>query len=66
MRVITENPALLKTNAIYDLSEVYSGTPICLKLNETDSEVFKEFEKFLEKEWKMKFKTHQQLLPLRA
>lgn len=66
MQLITENPELLKKNAIYDLSEVYSGTPICLKLNETDSEVFKEFEKFLEKEWKVKFKTHQQLLRLEA
>jgi hypothetical protein len=28
----------------------YAGKPLCLKLNETDSTVFKEFEKFLEKE----------------
>lgn len=66
MRIITENQALLKRNAIYDLSGVYSGALLCLKLNKTDSEVFKEFEKFLEKEWKVKFKAYQQLLPVRA
>ncbi len=46
----TKNPELLRTNAVYDLSWAYSSKPLCLKLNETESQVFKEFEKFLEKE----------------
>jgi len=48
MESAKENPELLRRNAIYDLSWAYSGKPLCLKLNETDSQVFKEFENFLE------------------
>jgi len=47
-QIVTENPELSKRIAIYDLSWAYAGKPVCLKLNETDSTVFKEFEKFLE------------------
>jgi len=32
------------------------GKPLCLKWNETDSKVFKEFEKFLEEKWGVKFR----------
>lgn len=46
-----ENPELSKRTAIYDLSWVYEGKLICLKLNETDSIVFREFERFLEERW---------------
>jgi len=38
---------ILKKTAIYDLSEIYKGKSICLKINKTDSQVFKEFEEFL-------------------
>jgi len=48
MQMVKENPKLLRRTAIYDLSWAYSGKPLCLKLNETASTVFKEFEKFLE------------------
>ena len=50
MQTVKEDPELSRRTAIYDLSWVYTGKPLCLKLNETDSIVFKEFEKFLEKE----------------
>jgi len=46
--IVTENPELSRRIAIYDLSWAYAGKPVCLKLNETDSTVFKEFERFLE------------------
>ncbi len=45
---VKEDPELLRRTAVYDLSRAYSGKPLCLKLNETDSRVFKEFENFLE------------------
>ena len=48
MQTILNNPELSKRTAIYDLSLAYYGKPICRKLNETDSQVFQEFEKFLE------------------
>ncbi len=51
MRMVTENPELSKRTAIYDLSRAYSGKPLCLKLNETDSIVFREFERFLKEMW---------------
>jgi hypothetical protein len=50
MQMVKENPELSRRTAIYDLSSAYAGKPLCFKLNETDSTVFKEFEKFLEKE----------------
>jgi hypothetical protein len=64
---IAKKPKLLKKNAIYDLSQAYlGGEPVCLKLNETDSVVFQEFESFLEKERKLKLKQLQSRLILRA
>jgi len=50
MQIVRENPELSKRTAIYDLSLAYAGKPLCSTLNETDSIVFKEFEKFLKKE----------------
>jgi len=50
MQMVSENPELSRRTAIYDLSLAYAGKPLCLKLNETDSTVFKEFEKFLQEE----------------
>jgi len=47
MESVKEDSELLRRNAVYDLSWAYSGKPVCLKLNETDSMVFKEFENFL-------------------
>jgi len=55
-QMVTENPQLSKMTAIYDLSWVNEGKPICLKLNETDSVVFQEFERFLKDEWRVELK----------
>ena len=61
--MITENPELLKQNAIYDLSKTeINGT--CQKINETTSEVFIEFERFLEEKSGIKIKPAQ--LPLKV
>ena len=53
---LEENPELLERNAIYDLSEL-TTSGVCRRLNETSSEVFREFEKFLSREMKLKFKS---------
>jgi len=57
MRMVSENSELSKRIAIYDLSWAYAGKPVCLKLNETGSPVFQEFEKFLEKKCGVKVQT---------
>jgi len=44
---ILTSEEMLKSNAIYDISKVYQGENICLKINKTESRVFKEFEEFL-------------------
>jgi len=44
---IAKNPRLLKRIALFDLADAYVGKPICLKINETKSIVFREFERFL-------------------
>ena len=60
---VLNDAELCKKTAIYDLSCAYAGKPLCLKWNETDSEVFKEFEKFLEEKWGVKFRpTHSSRL----
>jgi len=60
---VTENPHLLKSTALYDLSEAYLGKQTCLKLNETRSVVFHEFERFLEKEYNINFVNRVPPLP---
>lgn len=57
MRIVAENSELSKRIAIYDLSLAYAGKPVCLKLNETDSPVFQEFERFLEKKCGVKLQS---------
>jgi hypothetical protein len=55
------NPELTKKTAIFDLSCVYTGEYICRSFNETESNVFKEFEQFLEEEWDIEFKSVNEL-----
>jgi hypothetical protein len=50
VRTICENPALSKSVALYDLSQVTKGKDLCVRLNNTGSQVFQEFEKFLQNE----------------
>jgi hypothetical protein len=53
--IMSEDQSLRKTTAIYDLSDVYCGGFICLKINETKSVVFHEFESFLKSEYQIDF-----------
>jgi hypothetical protein len=51
---ILENPSFCCKIAVYDLNNLLDGKNLCTKLNCTDSPVFKEFEGFLAKEFKVK------------
>lgn len=50
---IAKNPQLLERVALFDLGDVYMGKPTCLKINETKSIVFREFERFLKVEYNL-------------
>lgn len=56
IETLKKNPKLSKRTAIYDLSWAYQDKPVCLKLNETSSPVFEEFERFLEETWGVEVK----------
>jgi hypothetical protein len=56
VKAIFENPDFYKRVALYDLSPLLEGKSICLKLNHTESFVFKEFENFLKNELNVKVK----------
>ena len=51
LQSLAESSELYERTALYDLSQIYQGNPVCLKLNTTKSLVFKEFENFLEENW---------------
>jgi len=51
VEALASNSEISKKTALYDLSGVYQGKPLCLKLNQTDSLVFDEFEKFLKEKY---------------
>lgn len=54
VRTVCENPALSRSVALYDLSQVTHGKDLCMRLNNTGSQVFQEFEKFLQGELKVR------------
>jgi hypothetical protein len=56
VRTVFENPDYSKRIALYDLSPLFEGRNLCVKLNYTDSPVFEEFESFLKHELKVKVK----------
>lgn len=56
IKTAANSPDLFTRTAIYDMSPVLDGKRFCLKLNNTGSTVFKEFEKFLQHELKVSFK----------
>jgi len=58
-RIVSENSEFSKRIAIYDLSQAYLISPHVIKLNKTDTEVFREFEHFLESRWKLKFTEYE-------
>jgi hypothetical protein len=57
LRTVTGNSAFSDKVALYDLSHLSHGENVCVKLNNTDSLVFKEFEDFLEEELKVKLQS---------
>jgi len=63
-KIVAEEPRISRRIAIYDLSEASAGRPICLRLNETKSVVFHEFEKFLSIEYDIKLWPIYKLPPL--
>ncbi len=50
VKTIREDPELAGRIAVYDFSPLTSGRMNCVKLNNTDSVVFREFESFLKSE----------------
>ncbi len=61
VQFIIKNPHLLIKTAVFDFSHSRNGEPFCLKLNETASTVFKDFERFVEKELEMPIKPVNEL-----
>lgn len=55
INAVFENPEFSKRIAVYDLSPLLEGRNICVRLNNTSSHVFSEFERFLKKDLKVKF-----------
>jgi len=61
-KTVMADPILSGKIAIYDLSNLNSEEPTCLKLNSTKSKVFTEFENFLKKKFDAVFKTPKDVL----
>ena len=61
-KTVMADPILSSKIAIYDLSNLNSEEPTCLKLNSTKSKVFTEFENFLKKKFDAAFKTPKDVL----
>jgi len=59
---VANNPELSRRTAIYDLSWAYEGKPVCVKLNMTESPVFREFENFLVDRCGVELKPAHQML----
>jgi len=57
-----EGPDLPRKVAIYDISPVYTGDRVCLRMNRTNSIVFREFERFLNEEYSISFRPIYELL----
>jgi hypothetical protein len=56
VRTVFDNADFSGRIALYDLSLMLKGEKVCVKLNNTDSPVFQEFEHFLKDELKVKLK----------
>jgi hypothetical protein len=59
VRTVLENPDFSKRVAIFDMSPFLEGKNLCIRLNDTDSPVFHEFESFLRDELKVKVESLQ-------
>lgn len=56
METVLDIPDFCETTAMYDLSPLLDGKRFCLKLNNTGSAVFQEFETFLQEDLGVNFK----------
>lgn len=57
VKTISEDSALSDKIALYDLSPILEDKKVCIKINETGSPVFEEFERFLKNELKVAIKS---------
>jgi hypothetical protein len=57
VKTVSDNPDFSGRIALYDMSPLLEGKNLCVKLNNTNSEVFQEFERFLKNEFKVKLKS---------
>jgi len=57
VETVCKDPEFSRKVAVYDLSLLLEGKNLCMKLNNTDSPAFQEFENFLRDDLKVKFKT---------
>jgi len=62
LRAFLKYPKLSRRVAIYDISPIYKGESICFKINKTESIVFQEFERFLNKKYGIVFKHIYEIL----
>jgi hypothetical protein len=62
IKTFCENPVFSKSIALYDLSQVTKGNNLCVKLNNTGSQVFQEFENFLQTELNVRVEPLPRLL----
>ena len=54
IKALSKDSQLSRNTAVYDLSRIYEGNPLCLIINETASPVFKAFEEFLNRTYGVK------------
>jgi len=54
VETISKNPDFSKRIALYDVSSLVEGKKLCVKLNQTDSPIFQEFENFLKDEFEVR------------
>jgi hypothetical protein len=54
LEIYLEVPDLVRRAAVYDVSSIYRDKLVCLRMNETDSVVFQEFERLLREKYKIK------------
>jgi hypothetical protein len=59
VQTLIDDSGLSARTAVYDFSQIYQGIPVCLKLNATKSQVFREFERFLSENWGITVRTSQ-------
>jgi len=62
VKMVIHDHNLGRTTALYDLSGMNSSRPTCLKLNSTESKVFRMFEDYLRKKWGVEFRSAEDIV----